>query len=124
MSARCTDRCKMFLIIRFLEWLLANQIEEEDKQKTGFLTIFGLFEWNIMPFGLTNAPSTFQRAIDELLRNFKWIFCLVYIDDVIIYSKIEEEHLVHLDVFLRTVEEAGYFIKPSKCKIFAKKLQF
>lgn len=86
--------------------------------------IFGLFEWNVMPFGLTNAPSTFQRAMDELLRKFKWIFCLVYIDDVIIFSKTEEEHVKHLDMFLKTVVEAGYFIKPNKCKIFASKLQF
>lgn len=71
-----------------------------------------------------NAPSTFQRAMDELLRKFKWIFCLVYIDDVIIYSKTEEEHVKHLDMFLETVSDAGYYIKPNKCKIFASKLQF
>ena len=69
-----------------------------------------------MPFGLTNAPSTFQRAMDELLRKFKWIFCLVYIDDVIIYSKSEEEHVTHLDKFLETVEDAGYIIKPTNAR--------
>jgi hypothetical protein len=62
--------------------------------------------------------------MDELLRRFKWIFCLVYIDDVIIFSKTEEEHLKHLDMFLETVEAAGCYIKPNKCKIFASKLQF
>jgi len=108
----------------FLSGYWQIELEEVDKAKTGFLTIFGLFEWNVMPFGLTNAPSTFQRAMDELLRKFKWIFCLVYIDDVIIFSKTEEEHVKHLELFLETVEKAGYLIKPNKCKIFASKLQF
>jgi hypothetical protein len=84
------------------------ELEEKDKPKTAFITIYGLFEFNVMPFGLTNAPSTFQRAMDELLQEWKWKFCLVYIDDVIIYSKNEEEHL----------------IKPKKCKLFAEKLEF
>ncbi len=77
-----------------------------------------------MPFGLSNAPSTFQRTMDELLRNFKWSFCLVYIDDVIIYSKSEEEHLKHIDQFLEVIEKSGFKIKPKKTQLFRTKLNF
>jgi len=100
------------------------EIEEEDKAKTGFITIFGLFEFNVMPFGLTNAPATFQRAMDELLKQWKWSFCLVYVDDVIVFSKTEEEHLEHIEKFLKVVQESQYLIKPIKCKLFAQKLEF
>jgi len=115
---------KYFSSFDFLSGYWQIEMDEHDKEKTGFITIYGLFEWNVMPFGLSNSPSTFQRAMDELLRRFKWNFCLVYIDDVIIYSKTEEEHLNHIDLFLKVVEQAGFKIKPSKCQLFRRKLNF
>src|SRR5947209_3403852 len=59
-----------------------------------------------------------------MLRRFKWAFCLVYIDDVIIYSKTEEEHLDHIDKFLNIIEEKGFKVKAKKCQLFKTKLNF
>jgi len=57
---------KYFSSFDFLSGFWQIEVAEEDKEKTGFITIYGLYEWNVMPFGLSNSPSTFQRAMDEL----------------------------------------------------------
>ena len=64
--------------------------------KTAFITPSGLYEFLVMPFGLTNAPATFQRAMDTILAGLKWNICLVYLDDIIVFSKNLEDHLQHL----------------------------
>jgi hypothetical protein len=115
---------KYFSSFDFLSGYWQIEMDELDKEKTGFITIYGLFEWNVMPMGLCNSPSTFQRAMDDLLRRFKWAFCLVYIDDVIIYSKTEEDHLHHIDLFLNLIEENGFKMKAKKCQLFKEKLHF
>jgi hypothetical protein len=102
---------KYFSSFDFLSGYWQIEMDDLDKEKTGFITIYGLFEWNVMPMGLCNSPSTFQRAMDDLLRRFKWAFCLVYIDDVILYSKSEEEHLNHIEAFLSVIEENGFKMK-------------
>lgn len=68
-------------------------IVEEDKPKTAFTSHAGFYEFNRIPFGLTNAPATFQRVLDIVLAKYKWQTCLVYIDDVIIYSKSVKQHI-------------------------------
>jgi hypothetical protein len=87
------------------------EIDKDDKHKTAFIYSQGLFEYNVMPFGLTNAPATFQRFIDELLAEEQLKFCLIYIDDIIIYSKTFEEHLLHLDVVLNKIASANLRLK-------------
>jgi len=59
---------------------------KEDQEKTAFTTHCGIYHWLLMPFGLTNAPATFQRALDSIHSGLKWQICLVYLDDVIIFS--------------------------------------
>ena len=72
------------------------------KEKTAFITHKGLYEFTVLPFGLCNSPSTFQRLMKHVLRGLNWKTCMIYIDDIIIYSRSFEEHLQHLeDVFLR-----------------------
>lgn len=85
------------------------------KEKTAFITHQGLYEFTVLPFGLCNSPSTFQRLMEHVLRGLNWQTCLIYIDDIIIYSRNFDEHLRHLeDVFLR-LRKANIRFKPSKC---------
>jgi len=90
-------------------------LKEEDKPKTAIITQRGLFEYNVMPFGLTNAPGTFQRLMDEVLRETLDEFTAVYIDDIVIYSNTFEEHLQHVEEVLRRLKEANLIIKLGKC---------
>ena len=99
-------------------------MSEKDKDKTAFLTDDGLFEFNVMPFGLTNAPATFQRYMDAVLAGLKWNTLLVYIDDIIVFSKSFEEHLDALgEVFDRLIK-ASLQLKPSKCQFFQSELLY
>lgn len=86
-----------------------HQIEllEGDREKTAFSINNGKYEFCRLPFGLKNAPSIFQRAIDDVLRDQIGKSCQVYIDDVIIYSKTEKEHINHIDWVLHKLLEAN-----------------
>ena len=72
-----------------------NNVRMKDGHKhlTAFLTCFGLFESLVMPFRLTSAPATFQRFINDSLREYLNQFCSAYLDDILIYSKTKEEHV-------------------------------
>ena len=71
-------------------------MEETSKEKTAFITFMGLYQWEVLPFGLATAPSTFQRYLNRVLSDYLHKFCLVYIDDLIIFSKSESEHIAHI----------------------------
>jgi len=77
-----------------------------------------------MPFGLCNAPATFQRAMDNILRKIKEKFVLVYLDDIIIFSKSYDEHLQHLQQVFNLLKEAQLKINPEKCHFCTNKIQF
>jgi len=72
-------------------------MEEKDKELTAFICSQGLYEFNKMPFGLCNVPATFQRAIDEIFREYIDDFMNVYIDDILIYLETFEKHLEHIE---------------------------
>jgi len=77
-----------------------------------------------LPFGLCNAPATFQRAMDMILAGVKWQICLVYLDDVIVFSLSPEEHLQHLDEVLTRLEKAGVTLKAAKCHFFPEEVEY
>ena len=99
-------------------------MQESDIEKTAFCTHEGLFEFKRMPFGLTNAPATFQRALDIVLSKFKWKTALVYIDDVVIFSKSVEDHLRHVDEVLTALSTAGVSLRLRKSKFFTKTIEY
>ena len=94
------------------------ELDPDDVEKTAFRTHRGLFQFRRMPFGLRNGPSIFQRVMQGILSPYLWLFCLVYIDDIVVYSKLYEEHIKHLDLVLEAIEKAGITLSPSKCHLF------
>ncbi len=95
-----------------------------DRLKTAFITQFGIYQFKVMPFGLCNAPATFQRLMDEVLRDLLWKFVMVYLDDVIVYSETFEDHLEHLNEVFDRLEVAGLKLNPEKCSFVKSKLEF
>jgi hypothetical protein len=90
-------------------------VRDEDIHKTAFQTPDGLMEWVAMPFGLCNAPATFQRMMNDILRDFLHKFFIVYLDDVCIYTRTLEEHLEHLCLVLQRFKEEGLKLRLKKC---------
>ena len=77
-----------------------------------------------MPFGATNAPATFQRLMEECLGDLNLNLCIVYLDDVIVFSSTPEEHLERLEAVFQKLSDAGLKLKPSKCKFFQSSLSY
>jgi deoxyuridine 5'-triphosphate nucleotidohydrolase len=94
------------------------EILEEHRHITAFRTHkHGLLEFTRLPFGLRNGPAVFQRVMNKVLAKFLWLFVLVYIDDIVVYSKSFEEHLKHLDDVLGAIAKANITLSPAKCHI-------
>ncbi|PIK53305.1 Septin-8-A [Apostichopus japonicus] len=93
------------------------EVAEKDIPKTAFTTPMGFYECNRMPFGLTNAPATFQRLMEHCVGDMNYKKCLVYLDDVIIFSQTFEEHLERLSAVLKRLTDFGLKLKPSKCNL-------
>lgn len=96
----------------------------QDREKTAFTTPMGLFEFNSMPFGLCNAPATFQRLMERCLGHKNFESVLLYLDDVIIFSKSYEDHLRHLAEVFQVLIKHGLKIKPSKCHLMKPRVNY
>lgn len=97
-------------------------------EKTAFVTPQGLYEFRVMPFGLTNAPGVFQRLMERVLARLNPVdgpdFVVVYIDDVLVFSRTLEEHLEHLRLVIQRIQEAGLKLKPTKCHFIRKEVEY
>src|SRR6266540_2657999 len=100
------------------------EMDPQSREVTAFITPWGLFEWNRMPFGLCNAPATFQRLMNQVLRKYLGKFVLVYLDDIIIYSKMFKEHKEHVRLVFESLRAASLMMKLKKCKFAQKELRF
>ena len=99
-------------------------IRPGDMEKTSFTCHQGTFMYNRMPFGLCNAPATFQRALDIILAGYRWQTCLVYLDDVIVFSRNEEDHIRHVREVLTALRDAGVTLKLRKCEFFTTSVKY
>ena len=99
-------------------------VAEEDKEKTAFLTRYGLYQFTRMPFGLSNSPATFQRAMHIVLNGLIWERVIVYLDDINVMGATVEETLDHLEVVLQRFQEFGLKLKPRKCALFLSEAKF
>src|SRR4051812_5920260 len=94
------------------------KIRNKDIPKMAFTTRYGLYEYTIMSFGLTNAPATFSRLMNSIFMEYLDKFIVVYLDDILIYSKNEEEHAEHLRLVLMKLREHRLYAKFSKCEFW------
>jgi len=99
-------------------------LRKDDQEKTAFTTHCGIYHWLSMPFGLTNAPATFQRALDIILSGLKWQICLVYSDDVMIFSGNAKQHFKDVDTVLHRLREAGVTLNLVKCTWFSDEVEY
>lgn len=100
------------------------RLAQEDIPKTGFRTFDGHYEFLVMPFGLTNAPSTFQAAMNDLLRPYLRKFILVFFDDILIFSPTWSTHLKHLEQILKLLLQHQFFAKFSKCQFGVRSVEY
>nr|GFB39247.1 putative reverse transcriptase domain-containing protein [Tanacetum cinerariifolium] len=100
------------------------RVREEDVPKTTFRTRFGHYEFQVMPFGLTNAPAVFMDLMNRVCKPYLDKFVIVFIDDILIYSKEEKEHEEHLKAILELLKKEELYAKFSKCEFWIPKVQF
>ena len=104
-----------------------HQIElaEEHKERTAFIVApLGFFEYNRMAMGLANGPATYQRLMEECLGDLHLKVCLVFLDDIIIFSDTFEEHLDRIERVLLRLRECGLKLNPKKCSFCQEKVKY
>jgi len=103
-----------------------NQVplHPDDADKTSFITRIGTYRFKRVPFGLCNAGSTFQCVMDLAVRGMNFDLCLVYLDDIVVFSKTLEEHLQRLELLLERLRLANLKLKPSKCHLMQDEIAF
>ena len=94
------------------------------KRKTAFRTRYGLFESLVIPFGLTNAPADFQKFINDTFRPYLDIFCTAYLDDILVYSDILDEHKIHVRRILEALSSPRLHLKREKCEFHRQEVKY
>ena len=100
------------------------RLKPEDVPKTAFTTPMGLYEFRVLCFGLTNAPGTFQNIMNDVLRDVINKFVIVYLDDIVVYSKNKAEHYKHLEIVLSLLRSHELYANLAKCKFVQPELHF
>jgi hypothetical protein len=113
---------KVFSSLDLMSGYYQIRLPDDDVEKTAFRTTGGLYEYKIMPFGLTNAPAVFMSHMNAILADLP--FVVVYLDDILIFSKDPEQHVDHVRSVLDRLRQHQYYAKLSKCDFFKKELKF
>ena len=115
---------KLFSTLDLTSGYWQVELDEDAKEKSAFATRTGLWQWNVLPFGLTSAPSTFERLMETVLRGLHWRTLLIYLDDIIVFSKDLDSHLERLGEVFTRLQTAGLKLKPEKCELFASRVNY
>ena len=99
-------------------------IAESDKEKTGFVTPDGHYEFNVLAQGLMNAPASFQRVMNNLIATGRWDYVVIYLDDIVIFSHSLEDHKRHVSEILSILDAAHFKVSPPKCTIAVQQIEF
>jgi len=99
-------------------------LREEDRDKAAYMTRDGLFRPTAMDFGMRNAPAQWQRAMNIIFCGLLWKRCVIYIDDLLVFSRTFEEHLENLRACLERCRSFNLKLRPSKCDFFKNKINF
>jgi hypothetical protein len=118
------DGAKHFTSLDLLHGYMQVRLHEDEIQPTAFVTPYGLYEWLILPFGLTNAPSVFQTMVNQVLKPLLYKGVMVYIDDVLIYTKTLEEHYQVLEEVFKLFREHKLYICLEKCHFLKTEQKF
>ena len=100
------------------------KIKKEDVPKTAFRTQYGHYEFLVLPFGLTNAPTYFMDSMNRVFHAYLDKFVVISIDDILVYSKLREEHAQHLRIVLNTLAAHKLYAKFKKCDFWMEKVHF
>jgi len=101
-----------------------TEIDERDRDKTAFVTRKGQWRFKVLSFGLANAPSQFACIMELVMSGLTYDVCLVYLDDILIFSKTFDEHLERLATVFDRLDRYALKLKPSKCSLFQRKVSF
>jgi len=101
-----------------------TEIDERDRDKTAFVTRKGQWRFKVLSFGLANAPSQFARIMELVMSGLTYDVCLLYLDDILVFSKIFDEHLDRLPTVFDRLDHYSLKLKPSKCSLFQRKVSF
>lgn len=117
-------RSQYFTTVDLAKGFHQIMVKDTDQKKTAFSTPLGHFEYIRMPFGLKNAPATFQRLINSVLRESINKICVVYLDDILIFSTSIQEHMNNINQIFRALRKANLKIQIDKCNFFNKETEF
>jgi len=118
------SRAKRFTKLDLKDAYTRIRIRPGDEWKTAFRTRYGHFEYCVMPFGLCNAPATFQQYINEALAGLVDVCCVIYLDDILIYSENVEEHTDHVRQVLERLRRYKLFVNLKKCEFNTQQVEF
>ena len=118
-------RARVFLMLHLKSGFWQIMMDKDSKQYMAFtVENLGFFKCERMPFGLCNAPATFQRLMQSCLGELNLTYCLIYLDDIIVYAKSEEGHLDRLRTMFERFRKDNLKLKPSKCNLFQKEIMY
>ena len=117
---------KYFSIMYLLSGYWQVGVNQSDQDKTALVTADGLYMYNfkVLPFDLCNSGATFDRLMELVLAGLHWTTCLLYIYDIICFSKTTDEHIARLDEILGRIRQADLKLSPNKCNLFQRSVSF